>query len=266
MTLPTSPDASLLLVGKGELLFSRYRNGVQDSYFQHFGNVESLEITTNDETLQKFESMTKDANLYKSLSKRRNVQFRIVLDEFGVENMAMMLMGSRDTTSQLATAVVKESVALSVTLGGYYQLSKFGPYTVAPVLYMDDVVDVVLVEGVDYRIVNPLVGIIQILPGATAIADGDPLLASFTPTAYTAIDTVAGGTESIIELALKFIADPSAGPAWHVDVWRVSVSPDGAIGLISDEFATATLVGAVLSDAANHPDAPLYLQTQLGSN
>jgi len=268
MTLPLSPDANLLLVGKGEVLYARYASGVREEHFHHFGNVQSLEITTNDDTLEKFSSMSKGSPLYKRALRRRNVQFRMVLDEFGVENMGMMLMGLVGETTQLATAVTDEVMATSVLLGSYYQMAKLGPYT-GVTFEQDGSPDIALVEGTDFRWVNTNIGLIQILPDAVNIQDVDTLLASYTPTAYTAgsgVKTIAGGTESVIELALKFVADPSTGPSYHVDVWKVSINPDGAIGLISEEFASATLVGAVLSDSANHPDAPLFKSTQFGLN
>ena len=86
----------------------------------------------------------------------------------------------------------------------------------------------------------------------------------YTPTAYAdGLTQIAAGTESLVRAKVTFVGDPSAGPAVMVEIWDVQITPDGALGLISDDFATLGLQMAVQSDVANHPAAPLYQVTYL---
>jgi hypothetical protein len=77
------------------------------------------------------------------------------------------------------------------------------------------------------------------------------------------VPIVKGGTDNTIEGALLFVGDPSAGPKMMVEVWRAGFTPDGALGLISEEFADLGLVGGVLADPVGHPGNQLYQVTYL---
>jgi hypothetical protein len=60
-----------------------------------------------------------------------------------------------------------------------------------------------------------------------------------------------------------FLPDPTTGPRMMVEVWSVSVTPDGALGLISNEFAQMGMTMAVQADRVSHPNEPLYRVTYL---
>lgn len=257
-----SPSAENLLLGKGELLFSRKINGVLQGH-RHIGNVETFELTTADDVLEKYNSMNAAASLYKRITRRRDVTLRVTADEFTPENLALMLMGtSQQSAAQAATAVAGEVLTEDVLLGGYYKFAKMGPHTAISLATPGATADVALVLGTDYRIHDANVGVVQILPGATNIAAGATLKASYTPTAYASgLTEVLGGNASVVEGSVLFLPDPTSGPKMMVEVWSVSVNPDGALGLISDEFAQMAMTMAVQSDDEGHPTNPLYKVT-----
>jgi hypothetical protein len=114
------------------------------------------------------------------------------------------------------------------------------------------------VLGTDYAIINANVGLWRVLPG-TALTGAVTI--DYTPTAYVAGSgpaMIAGGAAGVIQGAVRFVGDPSTGPDIIVDVWRANVSPNGPVGLISDDFATLSLTMAVLEDAIANPSFPLY--------
>jgi len=260
----TAPNAENLLLGKGRLMFDRFdANGVSSGGYRDLGNVETFEITTEDDVVEKYSSMSRSAGLLKRVTRRRTVTLRATGNEFNAENLALALMGTVGEATQLATAVVDEVLSTNAVDGGFYKFAKLGPYTVVS---LEIAGATPLVLGTDWRWIDQTLGIVQLIPGsATVLADlGEDVTASYTPTAYTAgagAKTVAGGTESLIEGKVLFIGDPSAGPAMMVEVWRVSASPDGAIGLISEDFAAFGLQMAVQEDATVHPTEPLYRVT-----
>ena len=254
MPAQPAPSSENLLLGKGQVLFDRFdANGVSTG-FRHIGNVETFELTTADDKVQKFSSMTAGAPLYKEVNRRRTSTLNLTGDEFHPENMALVTMGDQSTLIQLATPVVAEPVMPATIKGAYFMTQKMGPISAVTVTF--GVTPGVL--NTDYAILNAAVGLLRILPG-TALTGAVTI--DYTPTAYTATDgpqVVAGGTAGVIQGAVKFIGDPSTGPVVVVDVWRANVSPNGAVGLISDDFATMGLTMAVLDDSLAHPAHPLY--------
>lgn len=257
--MSTNPSSDNLLIGKGSVYFKR--NDETNPHFRHLGNVDTLEISTEDDVLEKRSSMEAAAPLYKSVTRSRTPQLRLTMDEFNAENLALVLIGdTAQTAAQPATPVVGEQLTDDAALGGYYRTAKVGPITA--VVVKKGVT--VLVLGTDYEITNAGLGLIRLLEGGIVVVAGDTITVDYTPTAYAdGFKTVRGGTKNDIEGSILFIADPTSGPAQMVEVWKVSVRPDGALGLISEDFAQMAVVMKVLSDKANHSTAPYYLVTQL---
>lgn len=249
MPAQAAPSSENLLLGKGQLYFDRFDvNGISTG-LKHMGNIETLEITTTDDKVQKYSSMTQGAPLYKEVNRRRNATLNITGDEFHPENMALVTMGELSTLIQPATAIVAEPVYPGTFKGAYFQTKFLGPLSAVAVKFGATTG----VLGVDYAIINNNIGILRILPG-TALTGAVTI--DYTPTAVVLADNVMvvhGGSAGTIQGALKFIGDPSTGPEMIVDVWRVNISPNGAVGLISDDFATLGLTAAILDDSALHP-------------
>jgi hypothetical protein len=262
-TLATgAPDSDNLLVGKGQVWFNRFDALGIGTGLRHIGNVDAMEITTADDKIQKYSNMTQDAPLYKEVARRRTITIRLTLSEFEPENMAMVMMGTIvKTATQAATAVTGEVLTTSSVLGATYVFSKIGPHT--GIAIKQGVTTLVL--GTDYIISDPNVGVIKILDTSVTVTPGSTITADYTPTAYTAgeIIEIYGGESTTVEGALLFIGDPVTGPRQKIEVWKVSFTPDGALGLISDEFASVGLSGSVLADPVGHPTNKLYKSTFL---
>lgn len=258
MPATTAPSSENLLLGKGQLYFDRFDGNGASTGRIHMGNIETFEITTADDNVEKFSSMSAGAPLYKRVNRRRTVTCKVTGDEFNPENLALMTMGSKAYLTQAATAVVGEALAASTVPGAYLKTAKLGPISAVAVKFGG----VAGVLNTDYAIIDANVGIIRILP---ATIKTGAVTIDYTPTAYatTAVPVVAGGDSGIIEGSLLFIGDPSAGPKVMVEVWKVSITPDGALGLISEDFATLALNMAIEADEANHPSSPLYDVTYL---
>lgn len=262
-TLATgTPSSDNLLVGKGQVWFNRFDNLGVGTGLRHLGNVDAMEITTADDNIEKYSNMTQDAPLYKRVARRRTVTIRLTLSEFEPENMALVMMGTVvKTATQAATAVTGETLTTNAVLGAYYMFSKIGPHTAIALKKGATT----LVLNTDYAIVDPNIGIVQILDTSSTVVAGDTITADYTPTAYTAgeIVEIYGGESTTVEGSLLFIGDPVTGPRQKVEVWKVSFTPDGALGLISDEFASVGLTGSVLADPVGHPTNKLYRSTFL---
>lgn len=261
--MANTPSSDNLLLGKGQCFFSRFDDNGVATGFRHFGNVETLELTTDDDVLDKYSSQSAEAPLYKRVTRRRTVTLRASLDEFEAHNVALALMGDvAQSTAQAATAVVAEVLTTTALKGGYYKTAKMGPITA--VTLDNSTTTTPLVLGTDYVIADADLGLIHILATATAVAAGDDITISYTPTAYASgLTQISGGSDNKIEGAFMFVGDPTTGPAYLLEVWKVSVAPDGAIGLISDDYAQFNLTMTVEDDSANHPSPNnLYTLTE----
>lgn len=72
------------------------------------------------------------------------------------------------------------------------------------------------------------------------------------------VGTIKGGSLSQIRGAIRLAGDPSFGPVFDFQAWLVTLTPDGPLGWISDEFGEIKLKGKLLADNVNHPENPLY--------
>lgn len=256
MTL-ISPDADNLLLGAGQVFFDRFDSNGASTGFRHLGNCETFELATEDDLLDKNESMTRARALYKRVTRRRTTTIRIAADEFSLFNMALGLMGAQAShAAQAGAAVVGEALFGDTVQYAVHKTAKIGPITAVTVKFNA----IAGVLGTDYEILDANLGLIKILK----VSSADPVTIDYTPTAYASgWNEINGGTESAINGALMFVGDPATGPKYMVEVWKVSVTPDGGVGLISEEWGQFGLIAAVESDLANHPNNPLYLVTEL---
>lgn len=254
MPAATAPSSENLLLGKGQVFFDRFDASGVSTGFKHLGNVETFELTTTDDKVQKFSSMSAGAPLYKEVNRRRTAVLTLTGSEFHPENMALVTMGDQSVLVQAATAVVAEAVKATTVPGMYFMTKKLGPISAITVTFG-------ATPGVlntDYAVINANIGLLRILP-ATILTGAVTI--DYTPTAYTSPTgprQIAGGTAGVIQGAVLFVGDPSTGPEMIVNVWRANVSPNGAVGLIGDDFATLSLTMAILDDAIANPSFPLY--------
>lgn len=247
-----SPSSDLLVLGKGQLFFARHVAGVKEEY-RHMGNVETFELGTEDDNIDKFSSQVAGAPLYKRVNRRRDVTARIVIEEMSKENAALVLMGELNELTQTGGSITDEILTSAAVPGGYYRTAEIGPITVVSLNEDPGGTPVPLVIDVDYTIHDAEIGIIKLSETPTNFVAGETLGIDYTApnlTTGSGLTTVQGGTAGIIEGTVLFQPDPSTGPKMMVELWRVSVSPDGALGLISDEYLQAGLEMAVQDDSA----------------
>lgn len=101
-----------------------------------------------------------------------------------------------------------------------------------------------------------------IIPEASVIPKNTDVHISYNVPAGV-FPKVSGATVGNIQGELLFLGDPSYGPCYNGEFWHVSLTPNGDIGLLSDDFATFGIDFTCLDDGANHPDDPLYRLVKL---
>lgn len=239
-----TPSSENLLLGRGSLYIAPYINGAPDGEF-HLGNVTSFTLNTSDEVKEKYESMTHSSALYDSTLVKRTITTKAVGDEFSTDNLALNLMGEIVSVTQAAGTVADETITASAKPGKYYA-TKFRNISNVVVT----VGAATKAAGTDYT-VDATTGRIYIVPtgsiaaGATVVVDYD----------YSTVELQAinGGTVGNIYASLRFIGDPAKGPKYEVIIPKVQITPDGELGLISDDYGQWSLTGRVLSIPGEAP-------------
>lgn len=268
MPASSTPSSDLLKLGAGELFFQRHdASGNPVSGFIHMGNVETLELTLNDDILIKRSSMSKGRPIYRKVTRSREVVLRAVADEFSPENLALALMGSLVYAAQAATPVADKvlyadvpAASLGAALGGqYFHLGALNVGTVSLSL------GATALDEDDWVMHNAAMGVVRILPTSVVVTNGtNDLTASFTPALISGAvsPVVRGGTETEIHGSVLFIEDNGVGTNHIFRAWRVSTTPDGALGLISEDFAQFALNMTIEDDSIGRyggtTDDPLF--------
>jgi hypothetical protein len=235
-------------------MLDRYVNGVKTNGLRFVGNVTELRLTTTDELREKYSSSEASSPLLKRVVSRRTVEFTAVLDEFTMENLSLAMMGTAPSSAVQANTAVTDDDLGEVQQGRYYDL---GNRNIASFVLEETGTSDAFTVGDDYT-VDLVTGLLYIVPGG-GIADGTEVQATYTRATETTITTIEGGAASTIEAYLHFESDNATGPNYRLKSERVSITPDGDLGFISDDFGNFTIRLA----AQKTPNAPLYVLEQV---
>ena len=116
--------------------------------------------------------------------------------------------------------------------------------------------DAAYTAGVDYKL-DALAGNVTILPGS-AIPEGAAVEPVFDCAAGT-FPKIVAGVDANIQGELYFKGDPTWGPTYEASLWKCSVSPQGDLGMITEDWGSIGIDLKLTDDSENHPDAP-YLE------
>jgi hypothetical protein len=245
MAMTETPSANNCLIGAGELFFARVNaSGVEDDGLRHLGNVEKIEVTPSVTKLEKKSSMDGAHGVYDSVVTETVAEIAITCSEFHAKNIAMGLLGDTAAFTQSADPAISGASingGVAIVLNRWYSLGK-QQVTVTAV----EQGATPLVLGTDY-ILKADAGMIKFLSGGVAtaaITTWDGSCAAIT--AKTKVRMLA--TPDIEGRLYFYPATNQHGPRFIANWWKVKFTPDGALGLISEEFASLPLKGTVLKD------------------
>jgi hypothetical protein len=251
------PVAHLPMLGKGSLLVDVFDAQGNLTGYQHFGNVTKLEQEIKDDKAKLYQKINRTPTMIAQALKQRDVMLSITGTDFASDRMAIHMMSSGKT--QLVTGVtpvVAEALAsATVTKHGKY-FATIGRNISAVAVKQGGVA---LVANTDYVVEDPVQGIIY-FPLTSAVVDNTAVTVDYTPINAT-YDQVAGGVLPFVKAKLRFAPDPTDGQKIGVEWWKVNLSPNGKLGLITDDYGNWELEAEVLDDSANHPTDPYFLAT-----
>ncbi len=248
MDLTTMPAADNLILGNFNCYFGEIGAGGLPTSLRHVGNVSNLTVTPEVEVLEKDERMTSARGLYKRVVRKTKVTIKFTLDEITMENLQLGMLGTLVEFGQGSSTLTDFELTDDSKQGHYYRVGK---RSLSSVVVKDDGTAATLTT--DYT-VDAARGLVYIVPGG-GIVDGSTIAISATVAAVTA-KTVRVGQDTNIERYVFLKGDPTTGATQDFEFWKVSLAPEGEFALITDEFATLQLTGAVQLDSTNHASDP----------
>lgn len=248
-----TPNSANLYLGAGEIWFNRFDSSGNKTQWRHLGNVDKFELNPNVQLAEKYSSMNGARGLLSRAVTQTGAELSLTLTEFDPENLALGFLGQTAAFSQISgtatdtavTGVVKKGQALDtgkrkITVTGV----KKAPSTA-------------LVLNTDYTVDSDS-GLITALSTSSTLSDGDSLLwsGSYPLIASTLIQALSN---AIILGAMRFrSASDATGPRYLVDVWKASISPDGALGFIGKDYGEIPMKASLLQDTTQPAGNQFY--------
>lgn len=282
------------IIGRGIIYFASVNSSGFPLEFRDLGNAPEFSATLESEKIEHQSSRQGLKQTDKEVVVSLSASITFTLDEINFDNLALFLSGSTKEYSQAATAVVGvENMVLStpdaarpeLALGRWYDLYVRADMSTGAA-YPGDATDervyninsspAVAIEydiggtpttlpTTDY-VVDLVMGRIFIIDNAAnraAFISGGALVKNtcnvdFTPTATT-MQEVQGLTASDISGALKFIQKNAADRSVQTEhqFHAVTLSAEGDLALIGDEFVQMQFSGSAESREAVDAEAPV---------
>lgn len=258
-----SPNADNLLLGAGMLYFDRLDANGNSTGERPLGNCTGFNLTVGADLAEKFSSMEATRNLYLSIVKQTRATGKITMDEFDPYNVAMCLLGETSVMTQTSGTVAPAASetytakrGCMIKLGGSVPANQ--KFNITPsTLKVTNGATTYKVDR-DYIITNASAGVIFIPDTAgNTIVDGVTLTVVYDYSALT-IRKITGGTNTRVEGYLRFVGDPTVGPRYEAELWKVVIVPEGDIAMIADDFKDLTISVECQDDTMNHPKEPFY--------
>lgn len=236
-------------LGKGKVYFDRFRatdvaNGIvaatQGEGERYFGNTPGFTTTSESEDLDHFDSdngvRSKDDSVQLSFERTGT----ITVDNISIPNVALYFLGDESPIVQVA-ATASTYVRAKVTKGTFFQVGQT-PALPTGVRQISNVIvktgalfaDTVPMAG-NYQ-VDEVGGRILILPGATAIDDGDDVQVTYDTAAVTR-QQVISSSQSIYG-AIRYEATNPKGILLDYYFPYVKLTPTGDYNLKGDDWMT----------------------------
>ncbi len=263
-------DPDSLLIGRGVLYMAEVdsTSGLPGA-FRDVGNCTSFAFNQTTEELKHQSSREGLKTTDKKVVLSQELGFTFTLDGFNQENIGLIFSGLASTYTNPAIAGVAETVALytNVVRGQWYELRKstgeriYGVDAADLLLEKDGSPDVTLVDGTDFEY-NQDFGMFRILSTSIVITD-DAQSVNMTVTADGAapvVNQMAFLQNANVQYALKIIGVNPAdnNKTYELHIHSTTLTPNGDVNMISNEFATMTFQGVAEESAATAHAAHPY--------
>lgn len=242
MALPLNTHTNNYVFGRGQLFLNLYAAGVFEGR-RFIGNCPSFNLSVESEIFEHVSSTSGIQTTDLKVTKSTKFSGQIVCDDMQPENMALFLVGSQATLSQVATPVTNEAIV--VNKGFHFQLgltvsNKVGIRDVSSVVVTNVAGSTTYVLDTDYKL-DADSGMIYIISGG-AIINGQTIHVDYTPTAGSR-PYIQSGDSGSLQGEIFFVSDNANGDNRDVRIPLATISPSGEL-----PFITADDIGAITFD------------------
>src|SRR5437879_4510180 len=166
------PVPHLPMLGKGSILLDVFDSTGAPTGFQHLGNCTKMELQIKDDIAELYQSLNKSVSLIATALKKRQPMLAITGTDFSSSHMAIAMMGQLVPLVTAATTVSGEALASATATkkGKYFFTAGRNLDVSLPANTVVHQAAGVLVQGVDYIIVDPVSGCIY-FPLTSAVVD-----------------------------------------------------------------------------------------------
>lgn len=262
----STPSGNNLYVGAGKVYVDLWSNGAKSGYWRFLGNVESIEGTPSTTVIEKKSSMEGSRGILKQAVVGSDAEIAMKMSEWTPENVALALLGTVSTWSQSSSSPT--DLALGNTKKGYAISTGKRKITVTNVKKgATTLVAATSMGGTGDYFVDSDAGLIYILSTTTTagLADGDALTWSGTVPAITSQQMVTALSAGQITVSLLFVpaADQVSGPRKEVFIPQLTINPDGALALLSEDFGVVSVKGKALKDTTQAAGQEFWVERYL---
>lgn len=229
----------MLTLGKGILYFAQYAPGTETPRGERdLGNAPEFNLTIEEEKLDHYSSRGGVRQKDDSISLETTRSGTITVDNIDAKNLALFFFGSAEILARSAATGATETFA-AVEADLWYQLgtspaNPAGQRQVTNVVVTGVPSTPIYDLGTDYEL-DAVRGRIRILTGSDIVTAGT-FKVTYDVAAHNVSRIVTG--DNAIQGALRFIAHNPKGADIDYFMPKVSISPNGDFGLISDEWMT----------------------------
>lgn len=228
-------------VGSGQVWFAEFTD--PDNYVTggevYIGNTTSFTISSENETLDHFNTDDGFKEKDESITIRRNYTGSMTTDNISQANLRLFFSGK--SRSLASTAVPSGTMTIaSVTKDRTYQIGASlslpaGLRKLTSVTITKGVTP--LVEGTDYS-VDLALGRVTFLLGSSIVTTGDSITVGYIAPAQTRRSMTAG--KDAIAGALRFISNNPQGTKYDYYMPYVKIMPNGDLSLKGDDWLNMT--------------------------
>ena len=227
------------VLGSGQLFFDRFADGskVGSGRYRYFGNTTAFTLNQSEETLEHYDTDHGLKQEDDSVTLSQDTAGSITCDDINAENLALWWLGAASQIVVSSAASVVETFT-DVVRGEYLQLgiSPSLPQGTGNVTITTVKVGATTIAASGNWDANLDTGMIEILPDAPDIDDGDDIIVTYAQLATTYQQIISGGKS--IYGALVFKAANTRGKQRDARMPYVKLAPDGDFALKGDDWQT----------------------------
>jgi hypothetical protein len=263
-----APNSENLYLGAGSVYFDRLDAAGLSTGLRHLGNVDTFELTNSVEVKEKKNAMDGLRATYAEVPIGSSSEVNMAVTEFTKENLALALIGAEAELIQAADAAVADRpvgpVAANVKLDVWFDMGCLNPTVTAVkqgVTTLDEDAYEVDAEAGIMRLLSSYTGADKAVP-ATAVTWSGSIPAILNTAGRWTVQALATAS---LKGRVRYIsaANQTQGPRIMVDIWICGLNPDGALGLITEDFGSFNLKGKVYADTTKPVGQQYYKITSL---